>query len=105
MHDHSTEYKRTIYTYPEGSLCSVDGCTNRPCARGLCRKHAARFYRHGDPLVETRIFHFQSRRNAWSAEYGIWAGMIQRCTNPKAPKFRDYGGRGVTVNERCEFQP
>jgi hypothetical protein len=26
--------------------------------------------------------------------------MIQRCTNPKNPGFRHYGGRGITVCER-----
>jgi hypothetical protein len=26
--------------------------------------------------------------------------MLQRCTNPKASNFADYGGRGVTVCER-----
>jgi hypothetical protein len=32
--------------------------------------------------------------------YGIWCNMINRCTNPKVPHFRDYGGRGITVCER-----
>jgi hypothetical protein len=32
--------------------------------------------------------------------YGSWAGMIQRCTNPNNPQFRDYGGRGIAVCER-----
>lgn len=30
-------------------------------------------------------------------EYGIWASMIQRCTNPKRASFKDYGGRGIEV--------
>lgn len=32
-----------------------------------------------------------------TSEYEIWAAMIQRCTNPKSPKWNDYGGRGITV--------
>ncbi len=28
---------------------------------------------------------------------GIWANMKQRCLNPKDDKFKDYGGRGITV--------
>lgn len=30
--------------------------------------------------------------------YGIWRGFRQRCTNPKATGFADYGGRGITVH-------
>jgi hypothetical protein len=30
----------------------------------------------------------------------VWAGIIQRCTNPKSPNWPYYGGRGITVCER-----
>ena len=33
-------------------------------------------------------------------EYGVWCGMIQRCTNPKRKCYPVYGGRGITVCER-----
>lgn len=33
-------------------------------------------------------------------EYMIWAGMKQRCTNPKHIAFQNYGGRGIEVCER-----
>ncbi len=29
--------------------------------------------------------------------YSVWSNMIQRCYNPNIPKFRYYGGRGVSV--------
>lgn len=29
--------------------------------------------------------------------HGIWGAMVQRCTNPKAKNYHDYGGRGITV--------
>jgi hypothetical protein len=32
--------------------------------------------------------------------YHTWEGMIQRCTNPNATRYPDYGGRGVTVCDR-----
>jgi hypothetical protein len=35
-----------------------------------------------------------------SPEYNIWAGLIQRCTNPKHPHWAGYGGRSITVCER-----
>lgn len=30
-------------------------------------------------------------------EYHAWCQMIQRCTNPRSPAWKDYGGRGITV--------
>jgi hypothetical protein len=30
-------------------------------------------------------------------EYAIWAGMKQRCTNPKCKEYRYYGERGIRV--------
>ena len=29
--------------------------------------------------------------------YKIWTQMKQRCCNPKAPNYAEYGGRGITV--------
>lgn len=31
--------------------------------------------------------------------YNIWQHMIDRCTNPQNPRYKDYGGRGITVSE------
>lgn len=42
-----------------------------------------------------------SCRHLWNA----WAGMKQRCTNPKQPKYYRYGGRGIKIcNEWMDFQ-
>lgn len=35
-----------------------------------------------------------------SSEYTCWETMIQRCTNPSCPSFRNYGGRGIAVCDR-----
>ncbi len=32
--------------------------------------------------------------------YNTWVSMIHRCTDPKATKWADYGGRGITVCEQ-----
>jgi hypothetical protein len=29
--------------------------------------------------------------------YGVWAGIIRRCTNPNERSWKNYGGRGITV--------
>jgi hypothetical protein len=33
-------------------------------------------------------------------EYRIWAGMLNRCRNPKVKAYPDYGGRGIKVCDR-----
>ena len=32
-----------------------------------------------------------------SRAYGVWRQMHQRCENPENKKFKDYGGRGISV--------
>ena len=44
-------------------------------------------------LARAQFTHRMSR----SKIYHIWASMIQRCENPKNPRFKDYGGRGIKV--------
>jgi len=29
--------------------------------------------------------------------YSTWCKMLDRCENPANPRYRDYGGRGITV--------
>jgi hypothetical protein len=33
-----------------------------------------------------------------SAEYNIWQGIVQRCTNPKNPDYPKYGGAGIGLH-------
>jgi hypothetical protein len=39
----------------------------------------------------------RTMRHYFVREYGIWAKMIQRCSNPKNPHYSNYGGRGIKV--------
>lgn len=32
-----------------------------------------------------------------TSEYNAWENMIQRCTNPKHPEYKNYGARGIRV--------
>ena len=33
-------------------------------------------------------------------EYPVWSAMIQRCTNPKSPGFKNYGAKSITICPR-----
>jgi hypothetical protein len=38
--------------------------------------------------------------------YSAWAAMLQRCRNPKNPRYSQYGGRGISVCEEwLQFEP
>ena len=45
-------------------------------------------------LVEVnKIKHNKSRTKL----YDVWTNMKQRCNNPKNPRYKNYGGRGIAV--------
>jgi hypothetical protein len=44
--------------------------------------------------------HGGAKRAGHAPEYAVWAGMIQRCTNPADLNYHNYGGRGITVCDR-----
>lgn len=58
------------------------GCYNREVQRKSC--------------IERNTTHKKSKTQT----YFTWMNMIQRCTNPKNPKYRIYGHRGIRVCER-----
>jgi lambda repressor-like predicted transcriptional regulator len=39
---------------------------------------------------------------SYTSEYDIWAGMIQRCSNPNNCNYPDYGGKGIRVCVRWD---
>lgn len=44
--------------------------------------------------------HGETRSGMTTPEYRTFKNIHQRCTNPKNPSWKDYGGRGITVCER-----
>jgi hypothetical protein len=34
---------------------------------------------------------------SYTPEYRAWQTMRHRCTNPRSPAWKDYGGRGITM--------
>jgi hypothetical protein len=62
--------------------------TSRSCGclhREISAEIGKRSYRHG-----------RSR----SPLYKVWENMLSRCRNANHPRYKDYGGRGITVCDR-----
>jgi hypothetical protein len=38
-----------------------------------------------------------------SSEYAAWRGILDRCLNERSPRYKYYGGRGITVCERWYY--
>lgn len=55
---------------------------------------------HKDFLTKNKRTHGQSKKGKWSAEYRTWVGMKARCYNYKAPSYKYYGEKGISVCQR-----
>jgi len=49
---------------------------------------------------QINLKHGHNRKDKISKTYKSWIDMGQRCTNPKNPAYKNYGGRGITICER-----
>jgi len=50
--------------------------------------------------IKRLTIHSHSKKNKHSKTYICWENMIQRCNNPSHPRYKDWGGRGITVCKR-----
>jgi len=51
-------------------------------------------------LIGNNTTHGQSKKGKWSLEYATYRSMLQRCYDKNLPRYKDYGGRGITVCDR-----
>lgn len=72
-----SEFKAQTTTIKTGHTTSC-GCYRRQMLKEKQTKHGLRYH----------------------SIYKFWKSMIYRCTNPKYKKYKDYGGRGITVCDR-----
>jgi hypothetical protein len=47
--------------------------------------------------AESAAFRFRTHGQAGTKLHQVWGSMIQRCTNPQAHQYPNYGGRGIEV--------
>ncbi len=101
--------------------CKIQNCQTTARARGWCRKHYARWYKNGDPLIslldrETKFCTLSACNKPIEAKglckrhylaeltkqpyYVTWRGMMSRCYQHSHRSYMDYGGRGIMVCDR-----
>ncbi len=89
-------------TLPRGKrdawwLCRCDCGKEKPvrstCLRRGTTKTCGCAYRRWPNSLR----HGHGRRGQQSAEFKAWCGMRQRCSNPKDPGWKNYGGRDISV--------
>jgi hypothetical protein len=77
-------------------VCSIEGCSKPPYAKGWCRNHYIRWYRHDDPLGKRKLNDGRHKHPL----YQIWKDMIRRCTNPNHDHSKRYVMRSIDVCPR-----
>lgn len=88
---------------------SMHPCANKCGARvgkdaKLCKKCDRVRRRVEMSENPVRLRHgFAKSRGLMRPEYYIWNSMCQRCSNPKAKQYEDYGGRGIKVCARWDL--
>lgn len=53
--------------------------------------------------IGNRLRHGHKRAAGGSRAYRSWVNMKLRCSNPKTPNWKDYGGRGITYDPAWEM--
>lgn len=71
----------------------------RQCRRASVRRTYERSVLGLPKRIQGGITHGHSI-GKMSATYQSWKAMIQRCCNEKTKRWKDYGGRGITVCDR-----
>lgn len=90
------------------ATCNQASCQSIVLARGMCRKHYLRWYRHGDPgavkstlLGVAKAALVNTKHGLWDDPlYPTWNSMMQRCYSPTNTKYARYGARQIQVCER-----
>lgn len=58
-----------------------------------------------EKLINRSTKHGHRAKTTTSRIYAIWQAMIQRCTNPNTPSYKNYGSRGIEICKRwMEFE-
>lgn len=84
----------TPYLKKINRICNVGDCNRKHCAMGYCQKHYLRNRKYGSPHITKR------HGMVGTPTYYTWEGIKQRCNNPNASDYKNYGGRGIKVCDK-----
>ena len=74
----------------------VDGIA-KSC--GCLQRDTARKMMEGN---ERNLKHGHARATGHTSEFNTWRAMRQRCLDPNYHHFKDYGGRGISIDPRWD---
>lgn len=77
--------------------CNIAECENKRIARGFCSKHYQRLVKYGDANYKVKHQEKHGMTHTHKRELHVWQGMKKRCYDPNHPRYKNYGGRGITV--------
>lgn len=77
--------------------CSVDGCISPQQQRTFCSIHYGRWRRNGDPLIT--LIEPPSNKTKHPL-YSLYKAMLDRCCRSSTKAYKNYGGRGIYVDQR-----
>ena len=77
-------------------ICTIHNCETKHYSLGYCHKHYLRFKKYSNPLFVKNVIGENRCKNEL---YIIYHEMKNRCLNSNHKRFKDYGGRGITISE------
>lgn len=80
------------------NFCSVTGCKRKYYAKGFCKLHYMRNWKHGDPEHLSIIKNGLAKK--FPSEHRSWKGAKNRCLKKTCAAYPYYGGRGITICDR-----
>lgn len=82
-------------------MCLCDCGRLKAIARSALRKGKGRTSTLSCGCIQREITtrRLSTHGLSWRQEYSAWRAMKRRCTQPKSPNWKDYGGRGISVCE------
>ena len=78
------------------SVCTIEGCDNKPKSRSLCNSHYMKLWHSKGLSNHNRIL--DGRRS--HPLYMTWHNMKRRCYDNRKPDYKYYGERGIKVCDR-----